>query len=76
MEGVHSVEANYRCLPNIRTPTRQSGYGSEGWAIFTNGATHVNDEETMAGWGAVVRSPHGVSYIVFGPVTTAEAHVA
>ena len=34
------------------------------------------DGETLAGWGVISRSPHGTIDIMFGPVVTAEAHLA
>ena len=37
--------------------------------------THTCDGETSAGWGAVTRSPRGVSCVMFGPVIAAVAHV-
>ena len=39
------------------------------WAIFTDGGTHTEDGETMAGWGVVVRTPAGVHYAMCDPVT-------
>ena len=34
------------------------------------------DGDTIAGWGAVARSPHGRKIVMFGPVVTTEAHLA
>ena len=42
----------------------------------TDGGTRLADGETLAGWGAVARSPHGRIVFMFGPVITTEAHLA
>ena len=35
--------------------------------FFTDGGTHTNEGETMAGWCAITRSPLGVRYVMFWP---------
>ena len=60
----------------IRTTTHQSGSAYKGWAVFTDGGTHTDDGETTAVWGPIARSLPGVCYVIFGPVITAEVHVA
>ena len=47
-----------------------------GWALFIDGGTLSTDGETTAGWRAVVRSPDGRLYVMFGRVVTTEAHLA
>ena len=66
---------NFRLLAPKAT-CRLVGDEFRGWVIFTDGGTHTRDEETSAGWTAIARSPFGVRYVMFGPVITAEAHVA
>ena len=44
--------------------------------IYTDGGTRVVDGETSAGWGVIARSPHARIDIMFGPVTTTEAHLS
>ena len=44
-------------------------------SFHTDGGTRLADGETLAGWSAVARSPHGRTDIVFGPVITTEAHL-
>ena len=70
--------AKARCphLPNARTTTRERGNDFQGWAVYTDGRPRLADRETLAGWGAVARSPHGRIYVMFGPVVTTEAHLA
>ena len=63
-------------LPNSRTTTREKGNDFQGWAIYTDGGTRVSEGEASAVWGAVARSPDGRLYILFGPVTTTEDHLA
>ena len=31
----------------------------QGWAVYTDGSTRLDDGETLAGWCAVARSLHG-----------------
>ena len=38
--------------------------------------TRLVNGETLAGWSAVARSRHGRVDIMFGPIITAEAHLA
>ena len=52
------------------------GNDFHGWAIHTDGGTRAAYGETLAGWSAVGRSPHGRMCIVRGPVITTEAHLA
>ena len=59
-----------------RRETRERGNGFQGCAVHTDGGTRFADGETLAGWGAVARSLHGRMDIMFGPVTTTEAHLA
>ena len=69
-------KARYPHLPHVRTTTRERGNDFQGWAIYPNGSTrHVNGE-TLAGWGVIARSPNGRIIAMFGPVITAEAHLA
>ena len=56
--------------------TRDKGNAFQGWAIYTDGRTRLADGETLAGWSAVARSPHGRIAVMFGPVITTEAHLA
>ena len=44
--------------------------------VYTDGGTRVSEGETAAGWGAVARSPGGRIFLMFGPVSTTEAHLA
>ena len=44
--------------------------------MYTDGGTRVSEGEATAGWGAVARSPGGRIYLMFGPVSTTEAHLA
>ena len=69
-------KARYPNLPNSRTTTREKGNDFQGWAIYTDGGSRVSEGEASAGWGAVARSPDGRLYIMFGPVTTTEAHLS
>ena len=69
-------QANYRYLPKVRTATHKVGDEFGRCAILTDGGTHASDGETTAEWSAVARSHRGVCYVMVGPVTTAEAHVA
>ena len=58
---VPKPQASYPHLPYIRTTTRERGNDFQGWAIFSDGGTrHVNGE----------------TFVLFGPVITAEAHLA
>ena len=70
-----SAKARHPHLPNVRPTTRERGNDFQGWAIFSDGGTRLVDGETLTGWGAVARSPHGRN-VMFGPVITAEAHLA
>ena len=65
-----------RISPNIRTTTREKGNDFQGWAVYTDGGTCVSEGKTVAGWGAVARSPGGRMSVMFGPVSTTEAHLA
>ena len=38
-----SAKAQYSNLPNNRTTTRKKGDDCKGWAVFTDGGTHVTD---------------------------------
>ena len=71
-----SAKARYPHLPNIRSKTREGGKNFQGWAIYTHGGTRLADGETLAGWGAVARSPHRKIYIMLSPVITTEAQLA
>ena len=51
----------------------QSNYHAKKVTILRS---HSTDGETIAGWGAVARSPDGRLYVMFGPVVTTEAHLA
>ena len=70
------LEARYPYLPNARSITRERGNDYRGWALYTDGGTHVVDGETLAGWSVISRSPHGRIDVMFGPVVTTEAHPA
>ena len=54
--------------PNSWTSTRKRGEDFQGWA-------HVDDGETKAGWGAVVRFMC-VCFVMYGPVVTNIVHPA
>ena len=71
-----AAKAWYPHLPNARTITRERGNDFQGWAVYTDGCTRLTDGETLVGWGAVARSPHGMINVMFGPVVTTEAHLA
>ena len=68
--------SRYPYLPNARSITRERGNDYRGWAIYTDGGTRVVDGETLVGWGVISRSSHGRIDVMFGPVVTAEAHLA
>ena len=65
------TKGRYPNLPNSNRNKRKSN-DLQGWAIYTDGKTHISEGETSAGWCAVARSPHSM----FGPVITTEAHLA
>ena len=65
----------YPHLPNVRTTTRKKGKDFQGRATHIDGSTRLVDGETLAGWGAIARF-HGRTVVLFGPVITAEAHLA
>ena len=69
-------KSRYPYLPNDRSITRQLGIDYHGWAIYTDGGTRVVDGEIFAGWGVISRSPRGRIFVLFGPATTNEAHLA
>ena len=66
---------NIRILPTLAPLRAKKGNDFHGWAIYADGGTRFADGETLAGWGAVARSPHGRVYIMFCPVITTEAHL-
>ena len=70
------AKARYPHLPNVRTTMCERGNDFQGWAIYTHGSTRLVDGETLAGWGATARSPHGRIDVMLGLVITAEAHLA
>ena len=57
-------------LTYLRTTTRERGNDFQGWTIYTDGSTRLADGETFAGWGAVARSHHGRTDVMFGPDIT------
>ena len=71
-------KARYPQLHNARSTTRERGNVNyfQGWAIFTDGSTHLVNGESLAGWSAIARSLHGRIDIMFGPVITTEEHPA
>ena len=69
-------KARYPHLPKARSTTRERGNDFQGWAIWTDGGTRVENGEIFAGWGVIARSPHGRNDIMFGLVITTEAHPA
>ena len=71
-----SATAKYPHLSNGRTATRERGNDFQGWATYTDASTRLADGETSAGWSAISRSLHGRTDVMFGPVITAEAHLA
>ena len=50
-------KARYPHLPNVRTTTRERSNDFQGWSIYTDGSTRLVNGETVAGWGAIARSP-------------------
>ena len=72
------TKARYPQLPNARSTTRERGNVNDfqGWAIFTDGCTHLVDGATSTGWSAIARPRHGRIDNMFGPVITTEAHLA
>ena len=70
------LKGRYPHRTNIRTTTRERGNDFQGWPIYTDGGTRLVDGETLAGWGAIARSPNGRIDIIFGLVITTEAHLA
>ena len=70
------AKARYPHLPNVQTTTCERGNDFQGWAIYTHGGTRPVDGETLTGWGATARSPHGRLDVMLGLVITAEAHLA
>ena len=68
--------ARYPYLPNARSATRERGNDFRGWAFKTDGGARVVDGETLAGWSVISRSPHGRIDVMFGPVVTADSHLA
>ena len=50
------AKARYPHLPDVRTTTRERGNDCRGWPST---GTRLVDGETLAGWGAIARSPHG-----------------
>ena len=56
-----AAKARYPNLPSSRTTTREKGNDFHGWAIYKDGGTRVSNGETIAGWGAVARSLHGLA---------------
>ena len=71
-----AAKARYPHLPNVRTTTRERGNDFQGRAVYTDGSSRLADGETLAGWGAVARSPYGRTDVMFGPLVTTEAHLA
>ena len=69
-------KSRYPYLPIDRSMTSELGNDYHGRAISTDGGTRVVDGETLAGWGVISRSSRGRIYVMFGPVITAEAHLA
>ena len=71
-----AAKARHPHLPNVRTATRGRGTDFQEWAISTDGCTRLVGGETLDGWCAIARSPHGRIDIMFGPVITTDAHLA
>ena len=69
-------KARYPHLPNVRITTRERGNDFQGWALYTDGGTRLVDGETLAGWGAIARSPPARIDVIFRPVITTEPHLA
>ena len=69
-------KSRYPYLPNARSITRERGNDYRGWVILTDVGTRVVGGEILAGWRVISRSPHGRIDVMFGPVVTAEAHLA
>ena len=60
--------------PDIRiTPTIVPQHAKEAMTSRDGTSTLTG---SLAGWGAVARSPHGRIDVMFGPVITTEAHLA
>ena len=69
-------KARYPHLPSVRIRTRERGNDFQGWVIDTDGGSRDVDGERLAVWSVIARPPHGRIDIMFGPVTTTEAHLA
>ena len=70
-------KATYPYLPNVRTTTRERGNDFQGWAnLFCQECTRLVNGETFSGCGVIAQSHHGRIDVMFGPVITAEAHLA
>ena len=67
-------KARYPHLPNIRTTSRERGNDFQGWAICTDGCIRLANGETLAGWGAIARSHHGRTDVMFGPASARIHH--
>ena len=70
------LKSTYPYLPNVRSITRERGNDYRVWGLYTDGGTRVVDGETLAGWDAISRFPHGRIDVMFGPVVTTEVHLA
>ena len=62
-------KARYPHLPNVRTTTRERGNDFQGWAIYTDGGTRVENGETSARWSVIARSLHGRIDTMFVPLS-------
>ena len=69
-------KARYLYFPNDRSTKHERGNDYRRCAIITDGGTRVVDGEPLAGWGAISRSLHGRTDVMFGLVVTTEAHFA
>ena len=70
------LKARYPYLPDDRSTTRTRGNDFRGCAILLDGGTRVVENEILAGWCVISRSPHGRIDVMFGPVVTIEVHLA
>ena len=70
------AKSRYPYLLHDLTIASEPGNEYRGWAVKTDGGTRVVDGETLAGWGVISLSPRRRICVMFGPVSTTEAHLA
>ena len=74
--GLPKPKFRYPHLLKDRSVTKELGNDYHGWAIYTDGGTRVVDGEILAGRCVISRSPRERIFVLSGPVTANETHLA